>query len=90
MKRWAGIRRSSMAPKWRLRTATAISTCRTLRMRLKQMTMIIQYYDRKLNFSSNVNYRVETSDGEELLSGFGTDGYIDKRDSEHEYWIFVS
>ena len=57
---------------------------------MKQMTMIIQYYDRKLNFSSNVNYRVETSDGEELLSGFGTDGYIDKRDSEHEYWIFVS
>ncbi|UXP22457.1 MULTISPECIES: type VI secretion system Vgr family protein [unclassified Enterobacter] len=57
---------------------------------MKQMTMITQYYDRKLNFSSNVNYRVETSGGEELLSGSGTDGYIDKRDSEHEYWIFVS
>ncbi|WP_240782773.1 hypothetical protein [Escherichia sp. E2661] len=57
---------------------------------LKQMAMISQYYDRKLNFSSNVNYRVETSDGEELLSGSGTDGYIDKSDSEHEYWIFVS
>ncbi|ELN2578844.1 DUF2345 domain-containing protein, partial [Enterobacter kobei] len=57
---------------------------------LKQMAMLTQYYDRKLNFSSNVNYRVETSDGEELLSGSGTDGYIEKSDSEHEYWIFVS
>lgn len=34
---------------------------------LKQMVMITQYYDRKLNFSSNVNYRVETMEGEEIL-----------------------
>ncbi|EGT5656536.1 type VI secretion system tip protein VgrG [Citrobacter braakii] len=57
---------------------------------LKQMTMITQYYDRKLNFSSNVNYRVETMEGEEILSGSGADGYIDKKDTESEYWIFVS
>ena len=57
---------------------------------MKQMTMITQYYDRTLSFSSNVNYRVETVDGEELLSGSGTDGYIDKSDSESEYWVFVS
>ncbi|MHA0976970.1 type VI secretion system baseplate subunit TssK [Enterobacter ludwigii] len=57
---------------------------------LKQMVMITQYYDRKLNFSSNVNYRVETMEGEEILSGSGTDGYIDKKDSESEYWVFLS
>ncbi|WP_415343831.1 type VI secretion system Vgr family protein [Enterobacter hormaechei] len=57
---------------------------------LKQMAMITQYYDRTLSFSSNVNYRVETADGEELLSGSGTNGYIDKSDSESEYWVFLS
>ncbi|WP_414149600.1 type VI secretion system Vgr family protein [Enterobacter sp. BNK-18] len=57
---------------------------------LKQMVMITQYYDRKLNFSSNVNYRVETMEGEEILSGSGADGYIDKKDSESEYWVFLS
>ena len=31
---------------------------------LKQMAMITPYYDRALNFSSNVNYRVETTEGE--------------------------
>ncbi|MEP8910191.1 type VI secretion system tip protein VgrG, partial [Enterobacter roggenkampii] len=57
---------------------------------LKQMAMITKYYDRTLSFSSNVNYRVETADGEELLSGSGTNGYIDKSDSESEYWVFLS
>ncbi len=57
---------------------------------LKQMVMITQYYDRKLNFSSNVNYRVETMEGEEILSSSGADGYIDKKDSESEYWVFLS
>ncbi|MCG5130383.1 type VI secretion system tip protein VgrG, partial [Enterobacter mori] len=57
---------------------------------LKQMAMIPLYFDRKLRFSSDVNYRVETTDGEEILSGSGTDGYIDKKDNESEYWIFVS
>ncbi|EPB4363996.1 type VI secretion system tip protein VgrG [Enterobacter hormaechei] len=57
---------------------------------LKQMAMIAQYYDRTLSFSSNVNYRVETSDGDELLSGSGTNGYIGKSDSESEYWVFLS
>jgi len=57
---------------------------------LKQMAMITQYYDRTLSFSSDVNYRVETADGEQLLSGSGTNGYIDKSDSESEYWVFLS
>ncbi len=57
---------------------------------LKQMMMTTQYFDRKLRFSSDVNYRVETKDGEEILSGSGTTGYIDKSDSESEYWVFVS
>lgn len=56
----------------------------------KQMEMITQYFDRALNFSSDINYRVETSEGEELLSGSGMSGYIEKRDSESEYWVFVS
>ena len=57
---------------------------------LKQMAMIPLYFDRKLRFSSDVNYRVETTDGEEIISGSGTDGYIDKKDNESEYWIFLS
>ncbi len=52
---------------------------------LKQMAMIPLYFDRKLRFSSDINYRVETSYGEEILSGSGTDGYIDKEDNECEY-----
>jgi len=55
-----------------------------------QMEMITQYFDRKLRFSSDVNYRVETTEGEELFSGSGTSCYIDKTDSKSEYWVFVS
>ncbi|ECJ5925192.1 TPA: hypothetical protein ACXPP1_004578, partial [Salmonella enterica] len=55
-----------------------------------QVEMITQYFDRKLRFSSDVNYRVETTEGEELFSGSGTSGYIDKADCESEYWVFVS
>ncbi|MMZ71504.1 hypothetical protein D1872_349230 [compost metagenome] len=57
---------------------------------LKQMKMITQYFDRKLRFPSDINYRVETVEGEELLSGTGSNAYIDKSDSESEYWVFVS
>lgn len=57
---------------------------------MKQMKMITQYFDRKLHFSSDINFRVETIEGSELISGSGTSGYIDKSDSESEYWIFVS
>ncbi len=54
-----------------------------------QIETITQYFDRKLHFSSDVNFRVETIEGMVLLSGSGTNGYIDKSDTESEYWIFV-
>ncbi|HBY0108013.1 TPA: hypothetical protein MIN40_23910 [Klebsiella pneumoniae] len=57
---------------------------------LKQMKMITQYFDRKLHFSSDINFRVETVEGAVLLSGSGTSGYITKSDSESEYWVFIS
>ncbi|WP_411704057.1 type VI secretion system Vgr family protein [Edaphovirga cremea] len=57
---------------------------------LKQMNIITQYFDRTVRFSSNINYRIETMDGEEILSGSGTNAYIDKSDAESEYWVFVS
>ncbi len=57
---------------------------------MDQMKMITQYFDRTLHFSSYVNYRVETTEGEKLLSGSGMRGYIDKSDSQSEYWVFVS
>ncbi|KEY59828.1 type VI secretion system Vgr family protein [Serratia sp. DD3] len=57
---------------------------------LKQMKMITQYFDRKIRFSSNVNYRIEDMDRKELLSGTGDNAYVDKSDNESEYWIFIS
>ncbi|HCI4545517.1 TPA: type VI secretion system tip protein VgrG [Klebsiella quasipneumoniae subsp. quasipneumoniae] len=57
---------------------------------LKQMKMITQYFDRKLHFSSDINFRVETVEGAVLLSGSGTSAYITRSDSESEYWIFIS
>ncbi|EPU0553315.1 hypothetical protein ACVUCS_004520, partial [Salmonella enterica subsp. enterica] len=51
---------------------------------------ITQYFDRKLIFSAEVNYRVESTKGEEILSGSGSSGYIDKSENKSEYWVFVS
>jgi len=52
--------------------------------------LLTQYFDRKLRFSSDITYRVETTEGEEILSGSGVSGYIGKKDSQSEYWVFVS
>lgn len=71
------------------RTATTATATMPLES-LKQMKVITQYFDRKIHFSSSVNYRIENVDGKELLSGNGNNVYIDKSDNESEYWIFVS
>ncbi|MCB5309794.1 type VI secretion system Vgr family protein [Yersinia massiliensis] len=70
---------------------TAMTAAATMPLdTLKQMKIVRQYFDRKINFSSGVNYRIENVDGKELLCGNGNKAYIDKSDSESEYWIFVS
>lgn len=47
-------------------------------------------YDRKIRFSSSVNYRIETKAEMEIFSGSGPDTYIRKHDSETIFLIFIS
>ncbi|VED48981.1 Rhs element Vgr protein [Raoultella terrigena] len=57
---------------------------------LIKMQKITQYFDREISFSKSVNYRVESVEGEEILSGSGLSSYIGRSENESEYWVFVS
>lgn len=51
---------------------------------------IIRYYDRKIKFSSPVNYRIETKSETQIISGCGYDTYIRKHASETDFFVFIS
>lgn len=57
---------------------------------LEQVQAVTLFFDRRIKFSANVHFRIESVEGNKLCDGHGTDGYVGKNSSMSEYWVFIS